>query len=678
MKTMIGIHIVGLLLCVLGAACSSDPKTSELDNGPAADPFGDAFTHEVFEHEFPQTLDDIATGTWEQPAVAYDPIPVDPQYTHVLSFQTGPMHPPWRDSLPGPGPLVLYTDDMDVIVFSPLDGFFVSLVTFADGAIHYGIEGEVESVPAGFQHRFVLVRGKGLVRTIAYWGMIMRRDRDRSRTDRYADVGLSYLGYWTCTGSAYYYDTEPGQTIRETLLAVRDDAEDRGIPFSYFHLGSWFYFKEDTGLLPGGLIRWEPRPEVFPDGLAAFREELGLPLLVHNRWFAVDNAYREDYAFVEDENMSLPLGRELFDRFIADAVAFGAFCYEQDWLANQYWGLSYLRDHVDHAADWMADLHAAIRDGGLSMMLCMGNTANLMNALDMPAVTTARASIDYNQGISKESYWPQFLTAGMIAWAMGILPYKDTFQSAEAYGEAEALISNLSAGMVGCGDRIGASDADLLLRTCRDDGLLLKPDRPAMPIDAMFLPHRRPFTTATRSDRGDLGRWIYLAAFHIAREHPDRSDEDELWALVSYDGQDVGDQFVFPDRVTDWKVDLRADLGLDGPRLLYDWRSGDAEVVEETFAIPVVDDLYGHAYLVLAPILSNGLALVGETGKFVTLADRRFERIEVQSGGVRMELAGAPGERVTVKAYDTRKERFLTTTVTMGGDGRAVAVIERS
>ena len=80
--------------------------------------------------------------------------------------------------------------------------------------------------------------------------------------------------------------------------------------------------------------------------------------------------------------------------------------------------------------------------------------------------------------------------------------------------------------MVGIGDEIGKADPTLIARTCRSDGLLLKPDRPATPVDAMFLDHQRPYTIATRSQRDDGGRWTYLAAFvpaHWTVRHVDEA-----------------------------------------------------------------------------------------------------------------------------------------------------------
>lgn len=679
-RNLPGPRIPVRLLLVFALAlpgCGSGGK-----DGGTPHPAQTPFRHRVIEHVQPHPLTGIASGDFFTPSLSYPPIPVAARYRHVLNFMVTPFLPPLLEPTPTNGPLVLYSDEMEVIVFSPMDRFFETLVTFEAGEIHSGLEGDLEEVPAGFSHRFLLVEGRGMARTLEHWGDLLLADRGRTRIDRYADEGEAYLGYWTDNGAHYYYRTEPGMTTEETLLAVRADGEARGIPYRYLQLDSWWYVKE-PGAIPlpfitGGLVSWKPLPELFPDGLAAFRDRLGLPLITHNKWFAPETPYRERYPFVDGDDMSLPTGRGVYDEFMADAVSWGVTTYEQDWLVTQYMGVPWLRSGVGHARSWMDHLHDAARDAGLTMQLCMASGAHLMDAVDRPAVTSIRTSLDYFLGISKESFWPMFHTVNLLAWAVGIPPFKDNFQTAEPYGEAETLIASLSAGMVGPSDALGAADAELLNRTCRSDGLLLKPDRPALPIDAMFLPHERPFTVSTFSRRTGLGTWTYLAAFHLSRNHPERRTLDAFFAGVSYDFRDLGTMFVWPDEVTDWSLSLEGDLAIADPMVAYDWRTGTAWPAEDRLDLPEHPHLYDFAYLVLAPILSNGLALIGEPDKFVTVADKRFLRVSTTENGLEIALAGAPAERVRLLAYDARTERLLPEVeVVIGADGLGGAAIIR-
>lgn len=47
-------------------------------------------------------------------------------------------------------------------------------------------------------------------------------------------------------------------------------------------------------------------------------------------------------------------------------------------------------------------------------------------------------------------------------------------------------VATLSTGPVGPSDSLGHMNHDLVMRTCAADGLILKPDKPATPLDAVF------------------------------------------------------------------------------------------------------------------------------------------------------------------------------------------------
>ena len=49
------------------------------------------------------------------------------------------------------------------------------------------------------------------------------------------------------------------------------------------------------------------------------------------------------------------------------------------------------------------------------------------------------------------------------------------------------LLSTLSAGVVGVGDPIGGESASNLFKTIRGDGVIVKPDAPIVPVDAMYV-----------------------------------------------------------------------------------------------------------------------------------------------------------------------------------------------
>jgi hypothetical protein len=86
----------------------------------------------------------------------------------------------------------------------------------------------------------------------------------------------------------------------------------------------------------------------------------------------------------------------------------------------------------------------------------------------------------------------------MFADAMGLAPFKDVLWSTssqpgsgygpsamETFPDREILIATLSTGPVGPGDAINYTNVLRIMKCCRTDGLILKPDRPLTTINAL-------------------------------------------------------------------------------------------------------------------------------------------------------------------------------------------------
>jgi hypothetical protein len=87
----------------------------------------------------------------------------------------------------------------------------------------------------------------------------------------------------------------------------------------------------------------------------------------------------------------------------------------------------------------------------------------------------------------------------MFADAVGLAPFKDVFWSTslqpratykpsphEVLPEREILMATLSTGPVGPGDGINYTNVDRIMKCCRQDGLILKPDRPLTTINPLI------------------------------------------------------------------------------------------------------------------------------------------------------------------------------------------------
>ena len=120
--------------------------------------------------------------------------------------------------------------------------------------------------------------------------------------------------------------------------------------------------------------------------------------------------------------------------------------------------------------------------------------------LEIPRVTHARASGDYACSFNESnetSQWNIGITS-MFADAIGLAPFKDvlwstslqpgspyTSSAIEVLPDREILIATLSTGPVGPGDAINYTNVQRIMKCCRQDGLILKPDRPLTTINKL-------------------------------------------------------------------------------------------------------------------------------------------------------------------------------------------------
>lgn len=588
--------------------------------------------------KFEQGLNDTGMGSSDLVCAGLE-LDQPKQLKRVLSFAMSSFAPPKQQIVPSAGPLMFYNDKFETLMVSPLDHFLVSMINAEGSRFQVGLEGELESIPAGLEQPVVFFFGKGIRASFDGWGGLLRKWHKKERPGLYTDAGISYLGYWTDNGAYYYYNTEEGLNYQDTLLAVKKEADRLGVPFGYFQVDSWWYPKttdKRTGIGPidwlshflfGGAYRWEARPDLFPEGLGPFQKKLGLPLIAHARWFDQKNDYRAQYKFVDGEGMrrpAFPVEARFWDMIMENAAGWGIKVYEQDWLDAQWRMVSYLRQSVAAGEDWLDAMSRSAQKQGLTIQYCMANPGMFMQAVKYPNVTQVRPSGDYLAGMPKSYHWVPFTKTSMLAWAVGLYPWKDTFLSSpgerrvrdEKRPEEEALVSILSAGMVGPGDKIGYINQSLLLRTCRKDGLLLKPDRPAMPIDKMFVENKTLYTTITEVKTG-AGTYYYVAGYNL---YPNRYRERDL---------------------------TFSELGVaPGSYSVYSWNDKKFQAQKDRVVFPEKLDQYRSAYYVLVPDPANGPALVGEIEKFVTVSSGRFKKVEAGAGKLSLGLEGVAGEEI--------------------------------
>jgi len=238
-----------------------------------------------------------------------------------------------------------------------------------------------------------------------------------------------------------------------------------------------------------------------------------------------------------------------------------------------------------------------------------------------------------------------FLHTNALARALGLNPFKDVFLShgptslsaGEPYAEVEALLASLSAGPVGIGDEIGCINRALVMRTCREDGVLVKPDVPLAAIDRCF--RANSFTEPSLLvgecySRHPAGTWVYVASFNAWR------GKRTLQGRVA-----------------------AAELGAvcpEGPVLAYDWRAQTWQRLEPNGGWELTLGFQEWDYRVLCPLLPGDATVFGDVSKYATVGDRRIVSIVAADGTLQFNVLGVPESRVQVQGYAAARPRTVT------------------
>jgi hypothetical protein len=466
--------------------------------------------------------------------------------------------------------------------------------------IEISVTWDIDTLPADFQFDSLLVIGKGINNAFDTWGRAMTDLKGKVRPANDADLMLSRLGYWTDNGAAYYYGWESKLGYTGTLQRVKEEFDRQGLPLGYMQLDSWFYPKgrdanwEET---TGGIYRYEADPKLFPDKLKGFRDKLGIPLVAHGRWIDADSPYRLQYRMSKDVSTDA-----LYWDAITDYLrGSGVVSYEQDWLgvqAQPNLNLTDRRDYLDNMA-------RAGLQRNMTIQYCMPLPRHYTQSSKYDNVTTIRTSDDR----FSRPRWDQFLYGSRLASAMGLWPWSDVFMS---YEPDNLLLSTLSAGPVGVGDRIADINADNLLRAVRKDGVIVKPDAPIIPVDDVFL-----------NDAQIDGKPM------VAFTHTSFERSRALYVFAYQRGADADASFT------------PAALGLSGPVYIYDYFKGSGKLMDaaETYRVRLMD----RAYYIVVPVGPSGIAFLGDVGHYVSLGKKRITSFD-DDGVAKATVAFASGE----------------------------------
>jgi hypothetical protein len=310
-----------------------------------------------------------------------------------------------------------------------------------------------------------------------------------------------------------------------------------------------------------------------------------------------------------------------------------------------------------------------------SFLAGMPNIRHVLASAEFPSVTQARASDDAVvvarvPGIENwriggqvcEFVFPFVIErVGMLIFrlgarvcekqsllfdALGLAPSKDGFwttsvQPGNPYGDhvneptprLQSAIATLSAGPVAIGDGVNYTNRSLLMRSCRADGRLLQPSRPATPLDCTVLDAALGDGAAT----GDCPRGT-------------------VWFAPTADpvlGARVFGSLIVIDTAMAARV-VPADLhGLDAAAEYWavesNWTHAPALFSSSApLSLPAVQSLLDFQVWSVAPVEHvGGWSFLGETDKWAAVTPARFSSIESFDGdtgaGMRVQAMGSIG-----------------------------------
>ena len=528
------------------------------------------------------------------------------------SFQTVDFSPYTFSQLTADSPWVFFDTNFNCFILSPATNYMVANdVQNSDGSFSCGINPVIGQLPAGFTHRAVLTVQAGINQAFDTWGGALTGLSGKVRPANDSALELNKLGYWTDNGASYYYSYVSSLGYTGTLFSVRDQFATNGFPLGYMQLDSWWYpkgvantWQGDATNNRGGVNQYVAESTLFPNGLAAFQQQLGLPTITHCRWIDGASPYRSQYTMSGNVIVDL----SYWTNRMAYLKTGGVMTFEHDWLDVNALPLMNLND----PPAFMNDMAASAAADGINLQYCMGMPRHFLQGSLYSNLITMRVSVDRFE-ISK---WNTFLYTSRLASALGAWPWTDVYPSAET---RNLLLDTLSAGPVGVGDALGALSTNNLAKAVRPDGVIVKPDVPLIPIDQSYLNDAQglnlPMVAATHVDHGGL-RALYVFAF--ARNSSSTN--------ASF---------------------TPSQLGISGPAYVYDYFNQTGMVVTAgsafNFSTTVSDNYAGGTYYVAVPVGTSGIALLGDTNKFVTLGNKRISTM-ADAGVIQASVSFAPGE----------------------------------
>ena len=591
------------------------------------------------------------------------------------------------------GPVLFTSAQRESLLVGPVDDLLNTVFrapsqSAVDASLAYGPSGRVSHIHAGYSFSIAMITGNGPTDAIRRYGDVLRRARgiDAHKFERLADATVSKISYWTDNGAFYFLPN----VSQQLLLTELDSLAAQHVKIGSLQLDGWWMDNPDVS----------PNPRYFPDW-AAFRRGLGSRgLLLYKSYFREDDRLFTDRCKVQSSKAGwwYPCAQtalQVYTQLFTEGKALGMTAYETDFISDHMLATPGLQNTTVGLPLTFISMAEAGRRQHIPMQWCMPTAATVLFAVNLSAVSNARASPDYAvegpEAATINATWSntyEIGAAGLLFWAVGLPPSKDlTWTSPQqpdapksALGhpnvELDTALAVLSTGPVGFGDGPGLTNVSLVNRTCRSDGVILKPSKTVTAIDSTFVPSytspkpylgflpltadgdctaKRPCSPSVYQTHSDVSGhiWHQLIAMHLGPFRPTASDfypalgsrpfvvRESRWTSCSNHSLAYAAGCV-----------LKADLGSLGP--LPDISTG-AHRLDSNGAV-------AWKLFTLSPMLANGWVLLGELDKFVPVSPMRFSAVSTHGACLSFTAFVAEGEAIHVDAISP-SGRYRTQTL---------------
>ena len=287
-------------------------------------------------------------------------------------------------------PWVFFDGHANTFILSPASNFMTAVGQYgSSGALEMPIDPSIATLPAGFTLSTLLSFGSGINATFDSWGGTLTGLAGKTRQANDSSALLNQLSYWTDAGTAYYYKFGDPSSYVPQLLAMKPLYSSVNIPFGSLELDSWYYPKGSPASWTSngsGMDTFVADPSIFPQGLLAFQQSLGVPLITHARWIDASSPLRSEYQI----SGNVAIDPKYWQAYASYMTANGVEFFEQDWLATQAATAFNLTD-PDAFMDSMA---AALGAAGRTIVYCMPLSTHIMESSKYSNVVAVRVSDD--------------------------------------------------------------------------------------------------------------------------------------------------------------------------------------------------------------------------------------------------------------------------------------------